>query len=555
MAQSFPPPHDDPSSEGGTEEAAILQAGKPGQASTCSAGLGKHVLVTGATGYVGGRLVPRLLEAGCRVRVMVRRDPDRISFRRWAGQVEVVCADVMEPESLPAALDGIDVAYYLIHSMRHGAEYRQRDREAATNFGRACCDAEVEQIVYLGGLGDDDDALSEHLQSRHETGDALRECEVPVTEFRAAVIVGSGSASFEMVRHLAEKLPVMIFPRWAKTRIQPIAIRDVLSYLLAALHTPDAVGRIIEIGGSEVTTFGQMISRYAKSRELRRLTIPVPFLSPWLSSWWIHWTTPITREIARPLIEGARNEVVVQDDAAARLFPAIRPIGYDEAVRLALKRVRDGKVETIWSDAMASSDDDVPPVYLTQEQGMLIERRKAKTTASPEAVFAQFCGFGGERGWPPYNWLWKIRGAMDLAVGGVGLRRGRRHLDRVRVGDAIDFWRVEAVEPDRRLLLRAEMKLPGEGWLQFEAIPLEADPDGRRTKVIQTAYFAPRGLFGYLYWYSVYPLHGLVFKGMLRWVVEGAIRRSANAAEEDTAEVEAVRPQDERVETERVAAR
>ena len=504
---------------------------------------GPLVLVTGATGYVGGRLVPRLLEAGCRVRVMVRRDPDRIRSRAWADQVEVVCGDVHEPDSLPAVVADVDIAYYLIHSMRHGSEFRQRDHDAATAFGCCCRDAGVDQIVYLGGLGDDDDNLSEHLQSRHETGEALRECGVPVTEFRAAVIVGSGSASFEMIRHLAEKLPVMIFPRWSKTRIQPIAIRDVLSYLLAALHTPEAVGQIIEIGGAEVTTFGEMISRYARHRGLHRLKIPVPFLSPWLSSWWIHWTTPITREIARPLIEGARNEVIVQTDTARSLFPTIRPIDYDEAVRLALQRVRDGKVETIWSDAMASSEDDVPPVYLTQEQGMLIERRKANTHAPPEAVFAQFCGFGGERGWPPYTWLWKIRGAMDLAVGGVGLRRGRRHPDEVRIGDAIDFWRVEAVEPDRRLLLRAEMKLPGEGWLQFESVPLEADRHGRQTKVIQTAYFAPRGLLGYLYWYSVYPLHGLVFKGMLKWVVNGALERTKTGRDKP-ARVDAASPSD-----------
>ena len=487
------------------------------------------VLVTGATGYVGGRLVPRLLEAGCQVRVMVRRDPDRIRSRDWNDQVEVVCGDVNAPETLPGVVAGVDVAYYLIHSMRHaGEQFRERDTEAGRAFGQACCEAGVDQIVYLGGLGDDSDDLSEHLQSRHETGEALRECGIPVTEFRAAVIVGSGSASFEMVRHLAEKLPVMIFPRWAKTKIQPIAVRDVLAYLLAALHTPEAIGRTIEIGGAEVTTFGEMIARYARRRHLARLKIPVPFLSPWLSSWWIHWTTPITRDIARPLIEGARNEVVVQDRSAVGLFPQITPIGYDEALTLALQRVRDGKVETIWSDAASSSEEDAPPVYLTQEQGLLIERRKKTTAAPPEAVFAQYCGFGGDRGWPPYHWLWQIRGWMDLAVGGVGLRRGRRHPDQVRAGDAIDFWRVEAVEPGRRLLLRAEMRLPGEGWLQFESVPLPQETiaaTGRQTKVVQTAFFDPHGLFGYLYWYSVYPLHGIVFKGMLRWVIEGAEER------------------------------
>jgi uncharacterized protein YbjT (DUF2867 family) len=481
-----------------------------------------HVLVTGATGYVGGRLVPRLLDAGYRVRVIVRGEPQRLQSRSWYGQVDVVAGDVLHPEGLGAAMDGVDVAYYLIHSMRDSAEFSQRDIRAAQNFAGAAEAAGVKRIIYLGGLGDPDSELSEHLQSRQETGEALRQAGVPVTEFRAGMIVGSGSLSFEMVRHLTERLPVMICPRWVFVRSHPIAIRDVLSYLVAAIEAPDSAGRVIEIGGADVLTYAEMMHGYAHVRGLRRLIIPVPVLTPRLSSYWAHWVTPIPASIARPLIKGLRYELVVRDNMARQIFPDIQPLDYEAAVTLALRSIEDGNIETIWSDAVASSKGDVHPVQLAQEQGMLIERRQQLVNSSPRLVYQAFAGLGGKRGWPPYNWLWRARGAIDRLVGGVGMRRGRRHPDELREGEALDFWRVEVIQPDRLLRLRAEMKLPGRGWLQFEARPLQEG----QTELVQTAYFASKGLFGLLYWYGIYPLHGLIFAGMIAAIARSAEDRS-----------------------------
>lgn len=477
----------------------------------------KLILVTGATGYVGARLVPRLLEAGYRVRVLVR-EAARLNGRSWQSQVDVVVRDVLHPETLPPALEGVHAAYYLIHSMSAGSNFEERDKQAAHNFGRAAANAGCEQIVYLSGLGHEADALSDHLQSRHETGDALRESGVPVTEIRAAVIVGSGSVSFEMVRHLTERLPLMVVPRWAATRIQPIGIRDVLTYLVAALARPACRGRIVEIGGADVLTYAEMMTQYAAERGLRRWMIPVPVLTPALSSYWVHWTTPVPANIARPLINGLRNEVIVRDDAAQALFPEIEPITYRAAVRLALEKLRDGDLESIWSDALASSQGDDAPFDFQWEQGMLLERREVVANVSPGALFDVVSALGGDTGWLVYDLLWWVRGALDRLVGGVGLRRGRRHPQDVRVGDALDFWRVEAVEPDRLLRLRAEMKLPGRAWLEFRLKPLH---DGR-TQLTQTAYFAPKGLFGLLYWYAVFPLHGLIFPQMAQAIARRA---------------------------------
>jgi len=471
------------------------------------------VLVTGATGYIGGRLIPRLLEAGYRVRAMVRRDPDRLKNQPWTDAIEIVVADALEPSTLPPAFAGVHAAYYMVHSMRAGSAFEARDLHAAHNFAQAAEAAQLARIIYLGGLGDARQELSEHLQSRHATGDALREHATPVTEFRAAVVVGSGSISFEMVRHLSERLPIMIHPKWADTRIQPIGIRDLLAYLVEALAVPASAGQIIEIGGADVTTYGDMMRRYAANRGLRRWIIRVPLLTPRLSSYWVHWTTPIPAAFARPLIEGARNETVVHSDLAQRLFPTIQPMDYDTAVHAALLRIEQGRIETIWNDAAASSLGDTPPYTFTQEQGMFIERREMTVAASPTAVFRAFTGLGGERGWPPFQWLWRIRGLLDRAVGGVGLRRGRRHPDMLWVGDAVDFWRVEAIEPDRLLRLRAEMKVPGKAWLQFET-----QTQAGQTHLMQTAFFAPKGLFGYLYWYAVFPLHGPIFARLIAHV-------------------------------------
>jgi uncharacterized protein YbjT (DUF2867 family) len=474
------------------------------------------ILVTGATGYIGGRLVPRLLEEGYGVRVLAR-DPARLQGRDWLDLVEVAAGDVLRPETLPAAMAGVNAAYYLIHSMAGGEDFHERDVVAARHFGRAAADAGVSRIIYLGGLGDPETDLSQHLRSRQETGDALRESDVPVTEFRAGVIVGSGSLSFETIRYLTERLPVMVCPKWVYTRTQPIGVRNVLDYLTAALETPESTGRTIEIGGADVVTYGEMMTGYAEERGLRRTMIPVPVLTPRLSSYWVHLVTPIPAVIARPLIEGMRNEVVVHDDAAQRLFPEIIPMGYRTAVARALARMEAHDVETAWSDALVSSQGDLQPVTLVTEEGMIREQRQLVVNASPEAAFRAFTGLGGERGWLYMDWAWRFRGALDRLIGGVGLRRGRRDPDEVRVGDALDFWRVEAVEPGRRLRLRAEMRVPGKAWLEFQALSHD-----RGTLLIQTAFFEPKGLSGLFYWYALYPIHAFIFSGMIRRVGERA---------------------------------
>jgi uncharacterized protein YbjT (DUF2867 family) len=446
------------------------------------------------------------------------RDAARLQGRPWLEQVEVVQGDVFDPASLRTALQGIEAAYYLIHSMSGSSDFHERDLIAARTFGDAARLAGVQRIIYLGGLGDPDADLSQHLRSRQQTGEALREAGVPVTEFRAAVIVGSGSVSFEMIRYLTERIPVMICPHWVFTRVQPIGIRNVLDYLVAALDTPASSGKITEIGGSDVLTYGEMMLGYAEVRGLRRFLLSVPVLTPRLSSYWVHWTTPVPAEIARPLIEGLRNEVIVRDDSARRLFPDIQLLDYHTSVELALARLEASQVETAWSDALVTSRGDAPPVVLTVQDGMIIESRRRLVQAKPSDVYSAFTGLGGERGWLYANWAWRLRGLFDRLIGGVGLRRGRRHPDDVRVGDALDFWRVEAVEPDRLLRLRAEMKVPGDAWLQFEAKPHVEE----ETLLVQSAFFAPRGLFGFLYWYLLYPIHGLIFSGMIRNLARSA---------------------------------
>ncbi len=475
------------------------------------------ILATGATGYIGGRLVSRLLEDGYRVRVLVR-DPQRLQGRPWIERVQVAVGDVLHPETLLAALEGVTAAYYLIHSMMGGEDFHQRDLRAARNFALAARQTGVQRLIYLGGLGDPDAELSEHLRSRQETGDALREAGVPVTEFRAAVIVGSGSLSFEMIRYLTERLPAMICPRWVYTRTQPISIHNVLDYLLAALETPESSGEIIEIGGSQVVTYGEMMTGYAQARGLKRWMVPVPVLTPRLSSYWVHLVTPVPASIAQPLIQGLRNENIVRSDSARRLFPHIQPMDYQHAVELALQQLDAGNVETAWSDALVTSQGDLPPVVLATIEGMILEKRQLIVTAPVHEVYRAFSGLGGKRGWLYMNWAWEIRGAMDRLVGGVGLRRGRREPDEVRVGDALDFWRVEAVEPDHLLRLRAEMKVPGRAWLQFQV----QEQNNDQSLLSQTAFFAPKGLSGLLYWYLLYPLHSLIFSGMIRKVAERA---------------------------------
>ncbi len=476
------------------------------------------ILVTGATGYIGGRLVPRLLEMGYRVRCLVR-DPSRLQGRAWQGQVEIVAGDVFQPDSLARAMEGVQAAYYLVHSLAGGADFHERDMTAARNFGAAARAAGIARILFRGGLAEASPALSEHLRSRQQSGDALREAGVPVTEFRAGVIVGSGSLSFEMIRYLTERVPVMICPRWVFTRTQPIGIREVLEYLTAALGVPESAGRIIEIGGSEVVTYGEMMTQYAEVRGLKRWMIQVPVLTPRLSSYWVNLVTPIPAVIARPLIEGLRNENVVHDLSARALFPNVAPVSYRVSVARALAKLEASDVETAWSDALSTSQGDVPPLTLTVQEGMVLERRQRVVPATPAALHAVYSGIGGKRGWFYMTWAWEIRGFVDKLIGGVGLRRGRRDPDELRVGEALDFWRVEAVEDERLLRLRAEMKVPGKAWLQFQVAPRE---DGQ-TLLSQTAFFAPKGLFGWLYWSGLYPLHGLIFSGLIDQIARRAV--------------------------------
>lgn len=475
-----------------------------------------RVLVTGATGYIGGRLVPVLLAAGHAVRCFVR-DPARIEGR-FPG-AETAPGDVFDGAALRAALEGCDVAYYLVHSMSDDRrDFARRDREAARLFGSTAAQAGVARIVYLGGLGAEgsDAPLSPHLRSRHEVGRELRAGGVPVTEFRAAIIVGSGSVSFEMLRYLTERLPLMIAPKWVRTRCQPIGVRDVIAYLVAALTQPASAGRIVEIGGADVLRYREMMLRYAAIRGLARRIVIVPFFSPRLSSRWIHLVTPIPASIAQPLVEGLFNEVIVRDDAARTLFPAIVPIGYDEAVRRALDRNASSGPETTWFDAFDVKT--LPGAFAGSAQGMLIDRREQTTSAPPGAVFRVFSSLGGAKGWLYADWLWELRGVMDRLVGGIGTRRGRRSADTLRLGDAVDFWRVEAYQPGALLRLRAEMKLPGFAWLQFEAL---ARPDGG-TCLRQTAFFDPRGVFGFLYWYGVLPFHEFIFGNLAKRIVREA---------------------------------
>jgi uncharacterized protein YbjT (DUF2867 family) len=480
------------------------------------------ILVTGATGYIGGRLVPYLLKKGYALRVLVR-DPERLKGRPWQNQVEIIKGDVLDPQSLTNAMDGIEAVYYLIHSMTGGEDFHKRDLMAARNFGMAAKNAAVKQIIYLGGLGDPQADLSEHLKSRQETGFVLGEAGVPVTEFRAAIIVGSGSISFEMVRNLTERLPVMICPRWVFTRVQPIGIEDVLAYLATALEVSESRGKVIEIGGSDVLTYGDMMTIYAEIRGLKRILIPVPVLSPSLSSHWVHWMTPVPASITRPLVEGLRNEVIVRDHLAKEIFPDIQPVDYRFAVKKALQVLEAGHVDTRWTDSLVSSQGQNLITNLETKEGMIIDQRQVTVAAAPKKVFQVFSCLGGEKGWLFFDWAWQFRGTIDRLLGGVGIRRGRRDPQLLRIGDAVDFWRVEAVEErsDFYLLrLRSEMKLPGEAWLQFES---PVDQNGE-TRLIQTAFFAPKGFFGLLYWYVLYPMHSQIFSGMLRRIKEEAQR-------------------------------
>lgn len=468
------------------------------------------VLVTGATGYIGGRLVPRLLDAGYRVRCLVR-DPGRLQGRPWQSRVEVVKGDALEPASLESALKGVSAAYYLIHGLKGGTMNAERDLKAARNFIAAAEDQGVKRLIYLGELVDPSTHLSPYLRSRHETGYILRQSQIPVTEFRAGMIVGSGSILFEMIRYLAEREPVLLCPAWFFSEAQPIAIRNVLDYLVTALKDADSAGELIEIGGSTQLTYADMLLDYARERGLKRTLIRMPVNAPRLSAYWVHMVTPIHWRAVLPLIEGLRARLVVRDDQAKKLFPAIKPMDFRSALRLALGRVLSERVETSWSDALVNTAGDVKPYLFTVESGLMLEQRTKLVDAPPEAVYRAYTGIGGERGWFYMDWAWALRGWFDKAIGGVGIRRGRRHPDDIRAGESLDFWRVEAVEKNRLMRLRAEMKVPGKAWLQFESTP----QDGK-TLLTETAYYEPRGFWGFVYWYAMWPFHAFLFDGLIR---------------------------------------
>ncbi|MBK7092545.1 MAG: SDR family oxidoreductase [bacterium] len=458
------------------------------------------VLVVGSNGYIGSKLVPRLLEQGYRVRCLVR-DRNRVAAHAWSGSVEVMEGDVLDASSLNFAFQHVSTTYYLVHSMTNPAgDFDELDRQAARNVGDVAKRFGVDRIIYLGGLGKRRQEQSLHLRSRHEVGDILRASGIPVTEFRAAVVVGAGSLSFEMIHHLANRLPVMICPRWVVTQTQPISIDDVLAYLVAALKLPQSTGRIVDIGGPEILTYRDMMLRVARALGLRRWLIQVPVLTPRLSSYWVGLVTPVPVKPARALIEGLRHETICENDDAKTIFEIV-PIGFDQAVERALSAVLSGQ-----SDARARGRESV--ISHLEPSHLLIDRRQLAVKASSDKLFHVVSSIGGENGWYAANLLWKIRGLIDEMVGGVGLRRGRSDSNNLAVGDALDFWRVEELDQGKRILLRAEMKLPGKAWLEFEV-------DGTsqsNSSLTQTARFYPRGLLGIVYWYGIYPVHVLVFR-------------------------------------------
>lgn len=475
----------------------------------------RMILVAGATGYVGGRLVPRLLERGHRVRCLVR-DAVRFRERGWE-QAEPVIGDALYYSTLAPALEGVEAAYYLVHSLSAGEPFADHDREAATNFGRAARAAGVQRIIYLGGMGAEDDRLSPHLRSRHVTGECLREWLVPVTEFRAGVILGSGSTSFELIRYLVERLPVLFCPPVVRTLAQPIGIRDVLRYLVASLDVPESAGRVLEIGGADVLSYADMLLGYARVRGLHRRIVIVPFLTPRMVAYWAGLVTPMPAAVVRPLFESAANQVICRSDEAVRMF-GFQPLGYEENIRLALDRIMSRTVETVWSDAVSSAPHQVIPVQLKDTQGMIVEQRQHVAQASAATAFSVISGIGGHTGWPYADFLWDLRGLLDRLWGGVGVRRPRRNPERLRVGDALDYWRVEAITDGSLLRLRSEMRLPGRAWLQFKVET--AGESG--TLITQTAFYEPRGLFGQLYWWVLYPVHRVLFRGVIRSIARKA---------------------------------
>lgn len=478
------------------------------------------IAVTGPTGYVGGRLVPMLLDQGYQVRC-IAREPRKLNDRQWRSHEQVVVeqSDLSDIDTLTEILQGCDAAYYLVHSMEaSGSDYADRDRKLASNFATAAKNAGVKRIIYLGGLGEGDSLLSEHLQSRREVEEILGSTGIPVTVFRAAMIIGSGSVSFEILRYLVERLPIMITPSWVKTESQPIAIADVLHYLIRCLQVPETTGQILEIGGADVEPYHDLMRTMAQELKLpKRIIMPVPILTPRLSSGWISLVTPVSYRIARPLADGLRNRVVVTNNLTNELMPH-QPMGVREAIHKALVRIETNDVETRWSVAGPIPGD---PDWAG---GTVFEdKRSIDINATDDQAFKAICRIGGGHGWYAADILWKVRGWMDTIVGGPGLRRGRRDPERVEFGESLDFWRVIGIQQNESLTLRAEMKLPGTAILDFH-LDQAADhsPEAPSTSMTMTARFRPKGILGILYWYSVLPFHGIVFKGMLKGIKRNA---------------------------------
>ncbi|WP_203839942.1 SDR family oxidoreductase [Winogradskya humida] len=480
-------------------------------------------LVTGATGYIGGRLAPRLMAAGHEVRAL-SRSAARLRDVPWAHDAEIVEGDLSDPATLLPALEGVDVAYFLVHSLGQ-PDFERLDREAATNFARAAYEKKVKRIVYLGGPEPPaDEQPSAHLRSRAEVAKILLESGVPTVVLRAPVIIGSGSASFEMLRYLTERLPVMVTPRWVRNRIQPIAVRDVLRYLIAVAELPGELNRGFDIGGRDVLTYGEMMQSYARAAGLRRrIIVPLRPLSPWLSAHWVGAITPVPNSIARPLVASLIHEAITHEHDIAEYVPDEGLLGIDEAVRVALGKIRDDEVETRWSNASGRDAAAEPlPSDPSWTGGTIYkDERCTEVNAPVEALWRVIEGVGGENGWYSFPLAWAVRGWLDRMVGGVGLRRGRRDRDRLYVGEALDFWRVEEINPGRLLRLRAEMKVPGKAWLEMYAEPR---PDGT-SLYRQRALFVPRGLAGHAYWASVLPFHGIIFSGMARNIARGALMK------------------------------
>lgn len=488
------------------------QAPSSESASAPSGVADRPVLVCAATGYIGSHLVRPLERDGFRVRASAR------SPRKLQGVVsertEVVQADAFDAPAVRASLEGIDTAFYLVHTLGAGADYAERDRRAADVFARAAREAGVRRIVFFGGLGQDAGRLSEHLASRHEVGRILASSGVPVVEFRASIVIGSGSTSFEMIRNLVEKLPAMTTPSWVRMPAQPIAIDDVVRYLMAAVTLPDDPSRrhrIYEIGGTDVVTYSELLRMYARRRGLKRLIIPVPVLSPGLSGWWLYLFTPKQATVGRQLAESLRHPTVVTDDSARRDFQHIVPVGAAESYDLAFEREEVEFERIRWADELADTPEGVPQNF--EREGRYIDSRTIRVACPPEAAFDPIACIGGERGWYAFDTLWDIRGAVDVLLGGPGRRRGRRDQYALVTGDVLEWWRVERVDSPRLLRLKAEMVMPGRGWLQYE---LRADHSG--TLVRQTALFDAKGVLGRVYWYAVLPFHHFVFNGTLRGI-------------------------------------